>query len=206
LINVHRRRRPKVFGQGRCVPLTRDAKCRIMVLARALSRRTEPGRHYGLLTAKFVAVLQALLWDYHNAASGKCFPSYEAIAARAACARSSVASAIRALERAGILSWANRIVRVRERCEDLFGRDGWRWRVLRTSNAYVFFDPQARFSSRSKFPTRTENQELNLEPPRAVKVALDHTNPLHRALLKLKEGVSNKNFGACGEIRGRASG
>jgi hypothetical protein len=43
---------------------------------------------------------------------------------------------------------------VRERCEDLFGRDGWRWRVVRTSNAYVFNDPA---SSKSEKPTKDQN-------------------------------------------------
>jgi hypothetical protein len=32
-----------------------------MTLARALSHRTEEGKHYGLVTAKFLAVLEALL-------------------------------------------------------------------------------------------------------------------------------------------------
>ena len=56
-------------------------------VARALMRRTEKGKHYGIVTAKFVDVLRALLWGFHNAASGKCFPSYEAIAEAAACSR-----------------------------------------------------------------------------------------------------------------------
>jgi hypothetical protein len=77
--------REKVFGPGRCVPMDRNAKVRVMTLARALSRRQEPGKAYGRLTAKHVAVLAALLWSFHNAGSGKCFPSYEAIADRAAC-------------------------------------------------------------------------------------------------------------------------
>jgi hypothetical protein len=42
-----------------------------------------------------------------------------------------------------VLTWQNRIVRIRERCRDLFGREGWRGRVIRTSNAYVFCDPKA---------------------------------------------------------------
>jgi hypothetical protein len=41
-----------------------------------------------------------------------------------------------------VLTWQNRIVRIRERCRDLFGREGWRGRVIRTSNAYVFSDPK----------------------------------------------------------------
>jgi hypothetical protein len=86
--------------------------------------RTEPNRAYGVITAKALAVLEALLWGFHNAAS-------------AGCARSTVAEAIKALETAGLLTWPNRIKRVWERCQDLFGNDGWRRRVVRTSNSYT---------------------------------------------------------------------
>jgi hypothetical protein len=68
------KRREKMFGEGRLLPLDRNAKARIMTLARALTRRTEPGKHYGVLTAKFLAVLNALLWGFHNAASGRVLP------------------------------------------------------------------------------------------------------------------------------------
>jgi Mn-dependent DtxR family transcriptional regulator len=74
------------------------------------------------------------LFIFHNTASRLCHPAYEAIAAAAGCDRSTVAAAINMLESAGVLTWANRIVRVRE--------DG-RWRVLRTSNCYRFLDPKA---------------------------------------------------------------
>ena len=83
------------------MPLDRNAKARIMILARALTHRAEPGKHYGILTAKFIKALEALLWGFHNAATGRCFPSYERIAERADCARSTVYEAITALERAG---------------------------------------------------------------------------------------------------------
>ncbi len=52
----------KVFGSGRPASLDRNAKARIVHLARALMRRTEQGKHYGQITAKAFAVLQALLW------------------------------------------------------------------------------------------------------------------------------------------------
>jgi len=136
-----RPRLDKLFGEGRLVPLDRNAKARVMTLARALTRRTEPGRHYGVLSAKFLALLNALLWGFHNAQRGRCFPSYERIAERADCARSTVYEAIHALERAGILTWVNRIARIREWGPDLFGRAQNRWRVIRTSNAYTFADP-----------------------------------------------------------------
>jgi len=80
----------------------------------------------------FRRVLQALLWGFHNSRSGACFPSYAAIAAKAECHRATVAEALRVLEWAGILTWQHRIARVRERCRDLWGREGWRWRVVRT--------------------------------------------------------------------------
>jgi hypothetical protein len=153
-----------MFGLGRPRALDRNAKVRIMHWARCLSRRTEKGRAYGVVTAKALAVLEALLWGFHNAKSGLCFPSYETIAEAAHCARSTVAEALRALEDAGILTWVQRVKRIRERCHDLLGDDGWRWRVLRTSNAYAFNDPSPAGdqpnSSKSEKPTGTPNQEL----------------------------------------------
>src|SRR6516225_9275706 len=143
------RRREKVFGPGRAVPLDRNAKARIMAYARAWSaRQRRPGQHKGPITRAFLDVLQALLWGFHNSRSGCCFPGYEAIAGKAECARSTVAEALKALELAGVLTWQNRITRIRERCRDLFGHEGWRWRVIRTSNAYVFNDPKAAVSAR----------------------------------------------------------
>jgi hypothetical protein len=192
----HYRRREKLFGEGRLLPLDRNAKARIMVLARALMRRNGEGKHYGVLTAKFVAVLGALLWGFHNAATGRCFPSYERIAEQADCARSTVYEAIHALERVGLMTWVNRIARVREWGPDLFGRAQNRWRVIRTSNAYTFVDPQPctrpPISSKSELPTGTEDQELiPLARP-----ALNPENPLHRALTRLREEIRSEKGAA----------
>jgi len=198
---AHKPKREKQFGEGRSVPLDRNAKIRIMTLARALMRRTEAGRHYGDVSAKALAVLGALLWGFHNAASGRCFPSYERIAEKADCARSTVYEAIRALEAAGVLTWCNRLVRIREWGPDLFGRAKNRWRVIRTSNAYTFVDPQkgaetSRFSSKSDLPTGTEGQELHLLAPQP----LDGANSLHQALLRWGEAV--KGAAPSGAARG----
>jgi len=70
-----RPRREKMFGMGRPRALDRNAKVRIMHLARALSRRTQKGKAYGAITAKALSVLETLLWGFHNAKSGLCFPS-----------------------------------------------------------------------------------------------------------------------------------
>jgi hypothetical protein len=158
------RSREKVFGPGWAIPLDRNAKARIAAYAKAWSARNcRPGRqHKGPITRAFLDILQALLWGFHNSRSGACFPSYERIAAKAECARSTVAEALRVLEWAGILTWQHRIARVRERCRDLWGREGWRWRVVRTSNAYVFRDPSAAVAAHVAetrgFPSKSENR------------------------------------------------
>jgi len=186
-------RREKVFGDGRPRALDRNAKVRIMTRARALSHRTEKGKHYGPITAKMLDVLEALLWGFHNASSGLCFPSYESIAEKAKCARSTVGEAIKGLEDAGILSWVNRIVRIRERCEDLFGQWGNRTRIIRTSNAYHFRDPQPGAgkvhllgnSSKSEFPSGTSVQDsISSSPP-----PLDPDTPLGAALYRLGKAM-----------------
>lgn len=188
-----------MFGEGKAIPLDRNAKARIMVFARALMHRDGKRKHYGMLTAKFVAVLGALLWGFHNAATGRCFPSYERIAEKADCARSTVYEAIKALEAAGILTWVNRIARIREWGPDLFGRAKNRWRVIRTSNAYTFVDPQTKtlseinkVSSKSELLTGTPNQDLHL----AVSRTPDRENPLHQALLRLEEAIGAAPDGA----------
>jgi hypothetical protein len=40
-----------------------------------------------------------------------------------------------------VLSWQHRIARIQGRELDLSGRSASRWRVIRTSNAYMFRDP-----------------------------------------------------------------
>ena len=171
------------------MPLDRNAKARIKVFARALSHRTEKGKHYGVITAKFLAVLDALLWGFHNCGTGRCFPSYEAIAERADCTRSTVYEAIHALERAGILTWVNRIARIREWGPDLFGRAQNRWRVIRISNAYAFIDPKP---SKSELPTGTTIPELTLEMPHVRRPQFDPTNPLHQALSRLGHALKEE--------------
>jgi hypothetical protein len=183
---IHRRRE-KVFGPGHAVPLDRNAKVRIQAYARAWSaRHRQPGQHKGPITRAFLEVLQALLWGFHNAHTGCCFPSYEAIADRAGCARSTVAEALKALEWAGVLTWQHRIIRIRERCTDLFGREGWEWRVHRRSNAYVFRDPvhlTGRSSAyQSENPPGTQDQDI-LDPVQAS--ACGPNSPLERALCQL---------------------
>jgi hypothetical protein len=157
-----RRYREKVFGDGRPLPLDRNAKTRIMVRARALMRPTEKGKHWGAITAKAFEVLKALLWCFHNVVTGKCFPSYERIAEAAGVARSTVAEAIKMLEDAGLLTWVNRLTRIWEPVLDMFGQWTTRRRMIRTSNGYRFIDPRP--SSKSELLPETSNQDSPQEP------------------------------------------
>jgi hypothetical protein len=144
-------------------------------------------------------VLAALLWRFHNAATGACFPSYEAIAAKAECCRDTVYEAIRALELAGVLTWVNRIFRERVRERDLFGLWSTRWRVLRTSNAYAFRDPNPRAGavdcSRSEIPSGTLTQEFLIPEAQPVTGPPAPVGPLAKALAALRTTME-----ACGAV------
>ena len=188
------RRREKVFGPGHAVPLDRNAKARIAAYAAAWSaRQCRPGQHKGPVTRAFLEVLEALLFGFHNGPTGRCFPSYERIAEKAECARSTVAEALCVQEWAGVLSWQNRITRALVRQRDLWG--GWsnRWTVIRTSNAYTFRDPQPQLAgvpaAKSENQAGTQNQDVLdpvLVPPR------DPNSPLERALARFGAAVAAK--------------
>jgi hypothetical protein len=194
------RRREKVFGPGRAVPLDKNAKARIEAFAKGYNaRHKRPRQHKGPLTSAYLDVLEALLWGFHNSRTGCCYPSYDAIAQRAGCVRSVVAEALKALEFAGVLTWQNRITRIRESCRDLFGHEGWRWRVIRTSNAYVFHDPKSAFfgvpGSASGNRTGTLIQESftlpcsRVQPPRPIGLALNRALEGLRSALEGDAGV-----------------
>jgi DNA-binding transcriptional regulator YhcF (GntR family) len=172
---------------GRTVPLDRNAKARIAAYARAWSARNrQPRQHKGPITRAFLDVLQALLWGFHNSRDGRCFPSYEAIAARAGCARSTVAEALNILEWAGVLTWQHRITRVRERCSVRQHQLG----VARASSQQLFWDPQQQASShQSENRTRTKNQSL-IGSVRAP--ARNADSALERALARFGAAVAAK--------------
>src|SRR4029079_13381260 len=139
----------------------------------------------------FGRVLQALLWSFHNS------PLLSRLRAhcRAGTMRpQTVAEALKALEWAGVLSWQHRITRIQERCRDLFGHEGWRWRVIRTSNAYVFHDPlqalQGLPASKSETPAGTGNQDVFdlVSAP-----AHDPESPLERALARFGTALGGKD-------------
>ena len=200
---MDRPKREKVFGEGRSIPLDRNAKARIWAYALARTARLRrPGQHRGPLTRATLDVLRTLLWHFHNRASGRCFPSYERIADSARVHRSTVARAIAALEGEGVLTWENRLVRQRVAVEGLFGPQ-WVLVPRRTSNAYRFHDYRRdaygrpvdlSSSPKSQSPTETssqENQKLAHEQTECGPTTpLDPSHPLEAALLRLGRRIA----------------
>ena len=96
------------------------------------------------------------------------------------------------LELAGVLAWHHRIARIQVRERDLFGHWASRWRVIRTSNAYVFRDPQPRLAgvqaSKSENPAGTQSQEIQI----FTAAPADPDSPLEAALRRLGAGIEGK--------------
>ena len=185
-------RREKLFGPGRAVPLDRNAKARILAYARAWgARHRQPGQHRGPITRAFLEVLEALLWGFHNARTGRCFPSTRRSPPRP----SAAGTRSRGAEGAGVgrrADLADRIARIQVRERDLFGRWASRWRVIRTSNAYVFRDPQQRSegvpASKSENPAGTLNQEIQS----LTAAPADPDSPLERALARFGTAIEER--------------
>jgi AraC-like DNA-binding protein len=185
-----RKHREKVFGAASGHALDGNAKARIMHAAKAYNARyKQDGQHRGPLTRAIMEVLEALLWGFHNARSGLCFPSYETIAAKADCSRDTVYRAINALEAANILTWVNRLHRIAVKTRDLVGKLVTEWKLVRTSNAYVFRDPLPcaipRKRSKSENPPGTLNQDSSVKEPNPKIIVLDPRNSLDARLIAL---------------------
>jgi len=136
-------------------------------------------------------VLWALLWGFHNTRTGRCFPSYEAIAERAKVDRSTVARAIAALEAGQVLTWENRLVRQRVVTPGLVGP----MVVLvprRTSNAYSFRDPQPQtpvILPKSQNSTGTTYQDSSCLKEAQKPAPLNPSNPLEATLIRLGKAI-----------------
>ncbi len=109
----------KQFGTQYGPPLQRGDKTACIV-----SLQTEIDRRGGVPYG-WMKVYETLLFAFYNPRTGECFPSHDAIAAKARCCVSTVQRALKWARQNGLILWAHGLV-----------RDGWR--VLRTSNRYAF--------------------------------------------------------------------
>jgi hypothetical protein len=198
LPNHLRPRREKVFGPARGIPLDGNAKARIKAFVQGYNARyRQKGQHRGPITRAFMEVFEAMLFGFHNSKTGLCFPSYEAIAEKAKCCVDTVYEALKVLEAANILTWANRIWREQVRERDLFGKWATRWRIIRTSNAYLFRDPlpcaEGQRASKSENPLGTLFQDISIlknEAPAPTDILTGMDKGLLKALHRLGTAIA----------------
>jgi helix-turn-helix protein len=196
LPNHLRPRREKVFGPARGIPLDGNAKARLKAFVLGYNaQHRQQGQHRGPITRAIMEVFEAMLFGFHNSKTGLCFPSYEAIAEKAECCRDTVYEAIKVLEAANVLTWVNRIWREQVRELDLFGNWATRWRIIRTSNAYVFRDPlpcaEGRGSSKSENPTETLFQ-VDSVSKKPGSDPVDNFSGMDKGLLKALYGLGTE--------------
>ena len=182
-----RRTRKKIHGLPSSRGMDRNERCRITAYARVWNAaHRQQGQHTGPITRTFMTVLQALVFGFANTKTGSCFPSYEAIAKRAGCCRSSAIEAVNTLEAAGIVRVWARLKRVKDR-------------VLMTSNAYTFRP----IGVGSENPARTQDfkESVFLASRTPPIVSQDELNsPLMRALNRLGASIERKDCSGMGVV------
>ena len=130
-------RRNSVFNMHGTIEwrvLDRNQRARLLTLAQSMERLTKhKNTRNGCLGYVGLAVLNALLFGFLNANSGRCDPSYDALMKRTGLARGSIAKAIDLLEAAGLLTVTRRMMRFKDELGILVTRQ--------ISNAYVLSAP-----------------------------------------------------------------
>jgi hypothetical protein len=90
-------------------PLPKKQAVKLWHDARRFERQTrQPGKQDGAISRNGLAVLQALLFDFLNYASGALYPSWAAIAEKACICERSVGRGLDKLKAAGVLNWLRR--------------------------------------------------------------------------------------------------
>jgi hypothetical protein len=90
-------------------PLPKKVAMRLWQYGREFDQQTkEKGRHGGAVGHTGLQVLQVLIFDFLNFATGRLDPSQAAIAGKANLCERAVADALKRLHAAGILTWVRR--------------------------------------------------------------------------------------------------
>lgn len=117
----------------------------IYYAAKRYDRRTKiEGRHGGTIGHAAMEVLRVLVFDFYSYGSGRCDPSYEAIARMANVARSTAAAALKRLRDLGIINWVRR-------CSDSY-EDGI-YVLSQETNAYALV-PAPQWADAADLPAR----------------------------------------------------
>lgn len=173
--------------------------------AREFERQTrQPNRQDGALGRNGLAVLQVLIFDFLNFATGRLDPGYESIARMANISRRSVARGLAKLKTAGVLNWLRR-------CREGQDESG-RYRLEQETNAYAVlpFSQWKGYRAPPEPPTAPESgtwggnhppapdtlaqaaQERFAEAPRTVISLLEAEpdNPLARSLARFARSLA----------------
>lgn len=114
-------------------PITKKAATRLWHRARDFDRQTRrQGCHGGAIGHAALKVLEALIFDFLNYASGRLDPSHAAIARKANVCERTVRNALNRLRDLGILAWVRRCT------------ENWqagRFRLQQETNAYALQPP-----------------------------------------------------------------
>ena len=113
----------------RFVPMPKKKALRLYHQARAWNRQKLTGRYGGSLGSAALRVLECLIFDFLNFATGRLDPGYAAIARKTGLGRSTVAVALARLKQLGIIHWVQRC------CQDQ-DRAG-RYMMRQETNAYA---------------------------------------------------------------------
>jgi len=124
-------------------PMKKKEAAKLWHKARDFERQTrEPGKQDGAIGRNGIAILQSLLFDFLNYASGALYPSYAEIAKKANISLSSVWRGLAKLKDAGVVNWLRR-------CKEDY-IDG-RFTLRQESNAYAVL-PSSQWNGFSEPP------------------------------------------------------
>ena len=144
--------------------LDRNAKARLLNSLETLERVSKRhGCPNGVVTRPALAVARVLLLRFHNAGSGHCYPSYDALQRATGFCRATIAKALAILERLGVLKIMRRLVRTYDASGRTVARQG--------SNLYAFVEmptifmlPKPPASPRRRFGLRVHGMGTNHNP------------------------------------------
>lgn len=116
-------------NEVRFAPLPKKKALKLYHQARAWNRQKFPGRYGGTLGSAAMRVLECLIFDFLNFATGRLDPGYHAIARKTGLSRSTIATALARLRKLGIIHWVRRSTMDRQ--------DGGRFVLRQDTNAYA---------------------------------------------------------------------
>ena len=115
-------------------PLPKKKATKLFHKARAFERQTrQPGKQDGALGRNGLAVLQALIFDFLNYATGQLDPAIETIAKKACISARSAKRGLAKLKHCGVLNWIRRAAETRD--------DKGRFCLEQDTNAYGILPP-----------------------------------------------------------------